>query len=164
MQRCGTCYTCQNPHVKKGCIKLKGMREADRASRHVTPKRHRQSVDAIPLAKLAQQPATITALPSSQQPSSLSGPLVRGRSPSVNPNTEGHRDHNWPEITKRAGTEDSENQACQKKIRLTPANNIEPALPSSSGVASRDTPDESCDSEVLTSTFKLCDTACYLAC
>ena len=161
MQRCGTCHTCQNTHLKKGCIKLKGMREADRASRHVTPKRHRQSVDAIPLAKLAQQPVTMTASPSSQQPTSLSAPLVRGRSPSVVPNP---RDHNWPGLNNRAGTEDSENQACQKKIRLAPDNSTEPVELSSSGVASRDTPNESCDSEVLTSTFKPCNIACYLAC
>ena len=90
---------------------------------------------------LAQQPARTS--PSSQQPSSLSAPLVRGSSPAVDPDAETQRDRNWPENNKRAGTEDSENQGCQKKIRSAAENDTEPAQLPSSGMASRDTPDDS---------------------
>lgn len=151
MQRtCGTCVNCQKPHFKKGCIKLKAIREADRASHHeAPPRRHRQSVDAIPLAKLAQQPGATPASPSSQQPASLSAPLLRGSSPAVDPDAEAQGDRNWPENNKRAGTEDSENQGCQKKIRFAAEHDKEPVHLPNSGMASRDTPDDSFDSELL---------------
>ena len=173
LRACGTCLNCQKPHFKKGCIKLKAMREAqsaDCASRHeVPPRPHRHSVDATPLAKLAQQPATTPALPNSQQPSLLSGPLVRGRSADVDPDAETQRDRNWPENNKRAGTEDSQNQGCHKKIRLAARYDTEPAQLPSSDMASRDIPNDSVDSEFLCKVLicTLCShvtTACCPAC
>lgn len=166
MQRaCGTCVNCQKPHRKKGCLKLKAIREADRASRHEAPsRRHKQSVDAIPLAKLVQQPATTPASPSSHQPSSMMAPLLRGTSPTIGPDTEAQRNLNWPENNKRAGTEDSENQGCQKKMRFAAGNDKEPEQLPSSGMASRDAPDDSYDfkllCKVLICTLCPCVTAC----
>ena len=141
MQRCGNCSNCQKPHLKKGCIVLKATWEADCASRHDAPlRRHRRSVDAIPLAKLAQQPTTTSASPCAEQPSSHQ--VLRGSSsPSVEPEVEAQRNH-WPEYSKRAATEDSENQGCQKKIRFAADSSVEPVQLPSSGMASRDTPED----------------------
>lgn len=119
MQRCGQCSTCLKPSLKKGCIMLKAAQEADRALRSVPIRRHKLLVDAVPLAKLTEQPATTSAAANEDQPGlcpSLDPIVIDSIHPSVDTqNTEHQGEHCWPENNKRAASEDSENQGCHKR-------------------------------------------------
>lgn len=143
MQRCGQCPSCQNPHHKKACSLAKAAREADRASRHDVPsRRHRLSLDPVPLAKLAQQPGI--GSPARQKPQSQPNHVTArdNRSPSIDPEAEApsHRTFEG-ERGKRAATQDSDNELCHKRSRLTADCNNEPEQGAASGMASRDTHD-----------------------
>ena len=143
-KRCGQCPSCQNPHHKKACTVTKASREVDCASRHVVPsRRHRPSLDPVPLAKLAQQPATKSPALRQHHPHPKHVTARNSRSPSIDPETEGPSHHTCfeGERGKRAATEDSDNEPCHKKSCLAADNSNEPGQGAASGMASRDTPD-----------------------